>query len=80
MINRSLEIFVANASYRLAKEILDKYEDKGFDYCSDDDVKQVRKVNTLADVLEELGDERCYRLRIKADKSIKFPPRLKIVK
>lgn len=80
MTNKSLEIFVGNASYRLATEILEKYEGKGFDYYSDDDVKQVRKVNTSADLLEELGDERCYELRTKVDKLIKFFPKLRIVK
>ena len=80
MTNKSLEIFLANASYRLATEILEEYESKGFYYNSDDDVKQVRKVNTIADVLEELDDKRCYELRTKVDKLIKFFPRLKIVK
>lgn len=80
MSRKDLEIFLVQASYRLAKEILDEYENSGFDYNDDDDVWQVRKVNTLADVLEELGDERCYKLRFKVDKLIKFPPKLTIVK
>ena len=80
MINRSLEIFFANASYRLATEILDEYESKGFYDNNEDDAKQVRKVNASADLLEELDDERYYELRTKVDKLIKFSPRLKIVK
>ena len=80
MINRSLEIFVANASYSLATEILDKYGGRGFYTNNEKDVKEIRKINTLANLLEELGDERCYKLRIKVDKLIKFPPKLKIVK
>lgn len=80
MTNKSLEISAANASYKLAEKILEEYESKGFHYNSDYDVKQVRKVNTSADFLEELGDERYHELRTKVDKLIKFFPRLEIVK
>lgn len=80
MSRKDLEKFVANASYDLANKILEEYENNGFNYDSDDDVLQVRKVNTIADVLEELGDKRYYGLRIKVDKLIKFSPKLKIVK
>lgn len=72
-----------DSSYRLATEMLEEYKGNGFNYDSDDDdddVLQVRKVNTIADVLEELDDARGYELRTKVDKLIKFFPRLKIVK
>ena len=75
-----LEKFVADACYNLAVEILEEYKNRGFDYENEDDIKQIRKLEDLANFLKDCNDLRYYELRVEFGNLIKFPTKLRRIK
>lgn len=78
MTIEALKEFVCNARYIFAGGIIGKCAQKSFKFDNDADMRELRKVDAAASLLEHIGDTRYHELKVKINGLIGFATELRV--